>query len=169
MATFRDITSKPFFMLSPLSREECVSRLREAIDLPGEGRFFWKQKRFYGIANGSGLRIRPHIWGLDQQGPLVGTFIDYEGKTLIRCGSLINTMYILWLFCFALVPILAMLYYLYAYVSLFAWPLILVFVILAPLAYVFGALVRQRKLTDFLGTTIQARKVQRDQLGALDA
>ena len=78
-------------------------------------------------------------------------------------------MYILWLFCFALVPILAMLYYRYAYVSLFAWPLILVFVILAPLAYVFGALVRQRKLTDFLGTTIQARKVQRDQLGALDA
>lgn len=174
MATFRDMTSKPFWMLSPLSREECVNRLREAIDLPGEGRF-WKHKRFRGIADNSRLQIRLSVDSGDgYTSPLDGTFVDCDGKTLIKCNSLVNIIVILWLYCLAFIPILIMIYserynYLNYSSILFSGMLVLVFVILAPPAYVFGQLATQRKLTDFLGTTIQARKVERHDLDVLDA
>lgn len=174
MATFRDITSKPFLMLSPLSREECVSRLREAIDLPGEGGF-WKHKRFRGIVDDYGLRIELNIPGSAYQSPLNGAFVEYNGKTLIKCNSLVNIMSIIWFYCLAFIPLIAIScsegYNHISYNSflLFSGIFILVFAILAPLAYVFGALTQQRRLTDFLGTTVQARKVQRHDLGALDA
>ena len=106
--------------------------------------------------------------------PLFGTIIDYNGKTLIKCNSLLNKMHILYLFCIAFIPIFAMVYFggytLYdsAFV-LFSGALILMFCILAPLAYVIGALTQQSRLIKFLGTTIQATKVQRRDLGVLDA